>query len=52
MRESELIMKIERLRRELNALVVEMGTMAQGVLIKSKELNEILNQYNRLMKGE
>lgn len=52
MNESELIMKIERLRRELNALVVEMGTMAQAVLSKSKELDEILNQYNRHMKGE
>lgn len=52
MSENELILKIERLRRELNALVLEMGTMAQAVLKKSMELDEVLNQYNRLTKGE
>jgi len=52
MSETELILKIERLRRELNALVLEMGTMAQAVLKKSMELDEVLNQYNRLTKGE
>lgn len=53
MNENELIKKIERLRRELNTLVLEMGTTAQAVLKKSMELDEVLNQYNRLtQKGE
>ncbi|MEK5645873.1 MULTISPECIES: aspartyl-phosphate phosphatase Spo0E family protein [Paenibacillus] len=45
MRESELIMKIEHLSRELNALVFEVGMMAQAVLSKSKELDEILGYH-------
>ncbi|MEK5645660.1 MULTISPECIES: aspartyl-phosphate phosphatase Spo0E family protein [Paenibacillus] len=47
MNELDLIMKIEKLRRELNVLVLEKGMMAEAVLEKSKELDEVLNLFNQ-----
>lgn len=49
----ELRGKIEAVRAELNALAKQVGIQAQAVLVKSQELDELLNQYNRnLKKGE
>ncbi|MDO3682010.1 aspartyl-phosphate phosphatase Spo0E family protein [Paenibacillus ehimensis] len=53
MNRDELRGKIEAVRAELNALAKQVGIQAQAVLVKSQELDELLNQYNRnLKKGE
>lgn len=48
----ELLKRIEVVRAELNALVKQMGTLAKEVLLKSQELDELLNEYNRALKKE
>lgn len=47
---NELHEKIEAVRAELNALAKLMGAMAKEVLLKSQELDELLNEYNRAVK--
>ncbi|MFS0728352.1 Spo0E family sporulation regulatory protein-aspartic acid phosphatase [Paenibacillus sp. 1P07SE] len=52
MGERELRERIEAVRLELNRLADQMGVMAAGVLAKSKQLDELLNQYKRIRERE
>lgn len=47
---NELREKIEAVRAELNTLAKQVGAMAKEVLLKSQELDELLNEYNRALK--
>lgn len=46
--ERKLLLKIEFLRQELNLLGEKHGLHASEVIKKSTELDELLNQYQRL----
>ncbi|ETT54334.1 hypothetical protein BSK66_25090 [Paenibacillus odorifer] len=47
---NELREKIEAVRAELNTLAKQVGAMEKEVYLKSQELDELLNKYNRALK--
>jgi len=46
--EKKLLLKIEFLRQELNMVGEKHGLQASEVIKKSTELDELINQYQRL----
>ena len=47
MRKKELLISIEKLRKEMNDLVIKRGFLHKKILNKSQELDKLLNKYNK-----
>ncbi|QYR21854.1 aspartyl-phosphate phosphatase Spo0E family protein [Paenibacillus sp. sptzw28] len=46
----QILVAVERLREELHATVNAYGRISTKVLLKSQELDDLLNRYNDLVK--